>query len=242
VLDRDQDHDDYHSQIDIRWKSNVNFGSKTVTAEIWADRYDLLPNPFQVPGGTKTYTITTTDTWQEISNLSLGSEFPHDEYDLAVVLKADGQEVDRYGFYYWLGMPYYDPNDADIEARPLEPLADDPSNSSPVVTSLSDSPDSVVQGATLTLTAVASDPDPGDAVDKVEFYRDSNGNGSLDVGTDSLLGTDTSSSGGWTWSGSTASFPNVRRLSEQMLDSSQDVQVSAIGSSFPVLPVDHVAK
>jgi hypothetical protein len=35
---------------------------------------------------------------------------------------------------------------------------------------------------------------------------------------------------------------NARRLSEQMLDSSQDVQMSAIGSSFPVLPVDRSAK
>ncbi len=84
----------------------------------------------------------------------------------------------------------------------------DAPNQPPTISSLSDSPDPVVQGQTLTLTANGvSDPDPGDAVERLEFYRDSNGNGSLDVGSDQLLGQDTSSSGGWNWSGSTAGFP-----------------------------------
>ena len=76
-----------------------------------------------------------------------------------------------------------------------------PPNTPPTITSLSDSPDPVTQGNTLTLTANGVADSDG-TVTRVEFYRDINNNSVLDVGTDQLLGEDTSSSGGWTWSGS----------------------------------------
>ena len=58
----------------------------------------------------------------------------------------------------------------------------------------------------MTLTANGVTDSDG-TVAKVEFYRDTNGNGVIDVGTDTLLGTDTSSSGGWTYTASTSGFP-----------------------------------
>ena len=80
------------------------------------------------------------------------------------------------------------------------------SNQAPTIGSLSDSPDPVTQPNNLTLTA-NSVLDSDGTVEKVEFYRDSNNNGSLDVGTDQLLGTDSSSSGEWNWTGTTGGFP-----------------------------------
>ena len=59
----------------------------------------------------------------------------------------------------------------------------------PTITSLSDSPDPVPQGNTLTLTANGVADSDG-TVTRVEFYRDANNNSVLDVGTDQLLGED----------------------------------------------------
>jgi hypothetical protein len=78
----------------------------------------------------------------------------------------------------------------------------------PVITSIVDSPDPVIKGMPLTLTANgASDPDLGDVVDKIEFYRDANGNSVLDPAIDLLLGTDTDASDGWSISADTSSLP-----------------------------------
>ena len=81
-----------------------------------------------------------------------------------------------------------------------------PPNQIPTIGSLSVNPDPVTQGNNLTLTANSVGDNDGTVV-KVEFYRDTNGNGVIDVGTDTLLGTDTSSSGGWTCTVSTSGFP-----------------------------------
>ncbi|NUQ66222.1 MAG: Ig-like domain-containing protein, partial [Pirellulales bacterium] len=70
-------------------------------------------------------------------------------------------------------------------------------NQPPAIASLSDSPDPVVQGNVLTLTANGVSDDHG--VASVSFYRDANGNNIGDPGE--LLGTDTSAAGGWVWSG-----------------------------------------
>ncbi len=51
------------------------------------------------------------------------------------------------------------------------------------------------------------DPDGAGTVAAVEFYRDANGNGTLEVGTDVLLGTDTNGGDAWSWTGSTAGLP-----------------------------------
>jgi fibronectin type 3 domain-containing protein len=75
-------------------------------------------------------------------------------------------------------------------------------DSAPTVQSLSASPSLVLPGDPITLTADGvSDPD-GDLA-KVRFYRDANGNGTLETSSDVLVGEDTNGSNGWTVSAST---------------------------------------
>jgi len=73
-----------------------------------------------------------------------------------------------------------------------------PLDTPPALASLSDSPDPVVQGDALTLTAHGVTDDYH--VARVEFYRAA-------AGGDVLLGTDTHGADGWSWTGSTAGFP-----------------------------------
>lgn len=65
----------------------------------------------------------------------------------------------------------------------------------PTILSLTASPNPVLQGQDLTLTANGVS-DSG-TVANVTFYHDVNGNGLLDPGTDSLFGIDTNGSDGW---------------------------------------------
>ncbi|QDU31357.1 Calcium-dependent protease precursor [Anatilimnocola aggregata] len=76
----------------------------------------------------------------------------------------------------------------------------------PVVGSLSASPTIVTRPAAITLTANGVSASGGYGVTAVEFYRDLNANGSLELGTDQLLGIDASGADGWVWTGSTAGF------------------------------------
>src|SRR6267142_2060256 len=76
----------------------------------------------------------------------------------------------------------------------------------PTIASLSDSPDPVIRPGNLTLTANGVTGGAG-TVNLVEFYRDSNNNGLLDIGTDALLGSDTDSTGGWSLAVSTLGSP-----------------------------------
>ena len=72
------------------------------------------------------------------------------------------------------------------------PVAD----SSPNIGSLTDSPDPVTEGNSLTLTA--NDVSDDGNVVRVEFYWDADSSGTIDSQTDLLLGTDTSGADGWT--------------------------------------------
>ncbi len=75
----------------------------------------------------------------------------------------------------------------------------------PTITGLT-LPTSPVQrpgNATATANGVA---DPDGTVAEVRFYRDVNNNGTLDVGTDTLLGTDTDPAGGWSLTFATTGF------------------------------------
>ena len=74
----------------------------------------------------------------------------------------------------------------------LQAVGDDP----PVIGSLSASPDPVLQSADLTLTATGV-TDANSNIDSVRFYWDANNNGTLDLGTDQLLGTDNDGLDGW---------------------------------------------
>ena len=86
-----------------------------------------------------------------------------------------------------------------------------PENHKPVVDTFQSVPTSpILVGQMVTLSAIATDPDAGDAVSKVEFYEDTDGDG---LG-DKLLGTDSDGTDGWSCSwdttahstGSTALF------------------------------------
>ena len=78
-------------------------------------------------------------------------------------------------------------------------------NQPPTIGALSDSPDPVTLGGTVTLTA-SGVGDPDGTVAAVAFYRESNGSPGLQVcaGGDLLIGTDTSGADGWTATASTA--------------------------------------
>ena len=78
-------------------------------------------------------------------------------------------------------------------------------NTPPAVGSVSDSPDNITAGTNVTLTA-SGVSDPGGSVSKVSFYRESNGASGLQTGAggDTLVGADTSSSGGFQTTFSTA--------------------------------------
>jgi cyclophilin family peptidyl-prolyl cis-trans isomerase len=77
----------------------------------------------------------------------------------------------------------------------------------PAITGVTISPTApVTRPASLTLTA-SGVSDPDNAIARVEFYRDSNNNGVIDIGTDALLGSDTSAAGGWTLTFPTTGLP-----------------------------------
>lgn len=86
----------------------------------------------------------------------------------------------------------------ELEAR------DVPAN--PAIASVSLSATVVTRGTDLTLTGVGV-ADDGGAIDRVEFYRDANTNGTLEPGTDQYLGQDTSPSPDWSLAVSTLGFP-----------------------------------
>lgn len=63
-------------------------------------------------------------------------------------------------------------------------------------------PSTVDSDRSVTLELVATG-----SIARVEFYRDRNNNGKLDLGVDRLIGKDTSPDGGWTWQGAARIFP-----------------------------------
>jgi hypothetical protein len=76
--------------------------------------------------------------------------------------------------------------------------------SAPQVGSFTASPNAVTAGNSVTLTAAnIGDGNPGVTITQVAFYLDSNGDGRLELGTDTLLGYATQTSPGvwtFTWS------------------------------------------
>lgn len=77
----------------------------------------------------------------------------------------------------------------------------------PTIGTLSASPAMVNVGSSMTLTAT-NVTSPNGAIVQVEFYRDTNNNGQLDIGVDTRVAVDTSSAGGWTKS-FTAALPGT---------------------------------
>ena len=87
-------------------------------------------------------------------------------------------------------------------------------NPPPTIGALTDSPDPVIQGSTLTLTANGVTDDHG--VASVSFYRDANSNGIGEPGE--LLGTDTNGADGWSWTGTVTWAPGTHTYLAQATD------------------------
>ena len=72
----------------------------------------------------------------------------------------------------------------------------------PTVERFTCAPGVILSGGTITLTA-EDVIDPDGQVVQAAFYRDANGNGTLEPGIDVLLGVDDNGTNGWTWTGPT---------------------------------------
>ncbi|MGA2065001.1 MAG: MBG domain-containing protein [Thermoguttaceae bacterium] len=112
---------------------------------------------------------------------------------------------------WWYGIHVVDENNVysteqDAGLGPTSVTVNPPAHVPPSVGSLSGSPNPVVLGSTLTLTANNVTDSDGTVV-AVGFYRDVNGNGAIDRGTDEFLGLGTQNGTTWTWTGSTSGFP-----------------------------------
>lgn len=68
-------------------------------------------------------------------------------------------------------------------------------NAAPVIANLNPSAPNVGRNSPFSLSLGSATDDAG--ISKVDFYRDTNGNNALDIGVDTLVGTDTSPDGGW---------------------------------------------
>jgi hypothetical protein len=77
-------------------------------------------------------------------------------------------------------------------------------NTPPFLAALTPSSANVGRNSIFTLSLGTATDDGGIA--RIDFYRDTNSNGLLDVGTDTLIGSDTSSEGGWLLASNTNDF------------------------------------
>jgi|GEM_PF-6929321 len=92
-------------------------------------------------------------------------------------------------------------------------------NRAPSVGGISITPSPVQQGSWITIQAMTVlDPDLGDSVSRIEFWRDSNFNGILDSGDHHLSPDDANSSDGWTWAGSADWSEGRHRLFAKAVD------------------------
>jgi len=108
-----------------------------------------------------------------------------------------GQRQHTYAFYSVAtdNVGHQEPAPADPDAA-IEILG----NQAPTIASLDDTPDPVNHNEALTLAA-SGVADPDGTLAAVTFYRDANGNHTLEVGTDAVLGTDNDGGDGWAWTG-----------------------------------------
>jgi ELWxxDGT repeat protein len=112
------------------------------------------------------------------------------------------------------------------------------SNTAPTVLGLGDSPDPVLAGQPIVLTAVGvADPDPTGTVVRADFYRESNGTAGLQlgVGGDTLVGSDLDPNGGWSTAASTADLsPGRYTYYVQATDNLGAVSVDATAAASAV--------
>ena len=101
-------------------------------------------------------------------------------------------------------------------------------SNAPTIESLMGDINPITRGADLTLTAV-NVADTDGTIANVKFYLD-DGDGVFEAGgVDTLLGTDALAAGGWTWTGSTASFAlGNNTFFAQATDNASDVSEAAM--------------
>ncbi len=104
---------------------------------------------------------------------------------------------------------------------------------SPTVASLNAGPDPVSQGADLTLTATGVADSDG-TVASVNFYWDINANGSVDVGTDVLFGTDTDGSDGWIVTSAVTGIPAGSQTFLAQAEDNTSLLSNVVSSSIQV--------
>ena len=184
----------------------VNDQGKTVSLVLVSPngaRVELLHENFRPDGVEMLNTVfddeASVSAW-EGSAPFLGSYRPNQPLDMFDGLDATGEwtlEIE----WIWAGKPdRLESWSLDITRfnTPSAPQA-------PTVESLTASPDPVGQGSLLTLTADNVDDSDG-YIAQVVFYRDANGNGVLEPGFDTLVGTDTDGGDGWSVETSTGSL------------------------------------
>jgi uncharacterized protein YkwD len=109
----------------------------------------------------------------------------------------------------------FTPADPSTVVPPPTPDSPPPPVLDPVSVAIAANPQIVTQSGLVTLTATVT----GGTAARVQFYRDSNGNGTWDTG-DQLLGTDQEGSNGWSVTVSTAAWPvGQQRLFARAQDS-----------------------
>jgi len=184
-----------NAYVTIRYSIFMD-GSSEIYAWMGADfsynSTDSSSDPKFVAPGSGDFHLQTTSPAIDAAN---GSAAPPTDFD------GNPRVDDPLTVNKGVGTPTY----ADIGAFEFGSVI---SNDPPTVASLQASPDPVTRPGSLTLTALGvDDPNGAGTVAAVEFYRDANGNGTLEPGTDVLVGTDTNGADGWIWTGSTAGWP-----------------------------------
>ncbi|MGM0488578.1 MAG: choice-of-anchor D domain-containing protein [Planctomycetota bacterium] len=180
-------------------------GDETPSTE---DDTDFGTAPMGQPGPTRTFTVRNDGT----ADLTLGQVDVPTDYILTEALSGNlaagasdtfTVRLDTSSPGVKAGQISFSNNDGN--ENPFSFAVTGEVNERPTIGSLSDGPDPVTQPDEVTLTAHTVDDADGSVLE-VEFYRDTNDNGALDVETDDLLGTDESSDEGWTYSVETSSF------------------------------------
>ena len=112
-------------------------------------------------------------------------------------------------------------------------------NAAPVITGVTATPTLIVTAGVTTISFTATgvaDADGG--VANVRFYRDTDNDNAFTDGVDTLLGTDTSSQGGWTWAN--ASTAGVTGASTQYFAIATDTDGATAISSMRVVTVNQL--
>jgi subtilisin family serine protease len=139
---------------------------------------------------------TTADNdYQALTNLLVTFAPGQTTATVNVLVNGDQTlELDE-SFSVWLSAPT---NAGLGDSAAIVTVVNDDTVASPSIASLSTATGKLNQGSTITLTASGVLAPAGRTLARVEFYRDTNANGLIDVGIDTLLGSDTSSASGWT--------------------------------------------